>query len=64
MPNVTFDEEGYTKRPQSSSDRTTAVGRIFIKLSGGKIKNQQQANVAILVVTVIVFALTIYSIFS
>ncbi|MCK5027114.1 MAG: hypothetical protein KAS07_01720 [Candidatus Pacebacteria bacterium] len=63
MSNVTFDE-GFTKRQRSNNDRTTVIGRLFMKFSGGKIKTQKQANVVILVVTILIFVATFYFIFK
>lgn len=63
MSNVEFD--GGYKRPQrENSDRNTAIGRLFMKLSGGKIKTQQQANVATIVATILIFAAALYVLFK
>lgn len=56
---VEFNELNY--KPQNSGgEKTTATGRLLMKISGGTIKNQQQANKVMLVLTIAIFALSLY----
>ena len=56
---VEFNELNY-KSKNIGGEKTTATGRLLMKVSGGMIKDQQQANKAMLVLTIIVFALSVY----
>jgi hypothetical protein len=57
--NVTFNEPQY-RQIHRQADKTTGFGRLIMKLSGGMIKNQKQANAIMTIASIIIFLLSIY----
>jgi hypothetical protein len=63
MSGIKFEQEEVTlqkMRQTRQSRKTTALGRFFIELSGGRIKNQQQANKVLVIITIILFTYSAY----
>mgnify|MGYP005866015817 CR=1 FL=1 len=60
MSEFSFHEENSYRTPNNQPPKQSWLVSLVIKLSGGKIKNTQQATVTLLVIAVLGFALTIY----
>jgi hypothetical protein len=55
---VQFNEFNYKK--SGGGEKLTGTAKFLMKISGGLIKGQKQANAVTLIITVVFFALSIY----
>lgn len=60
MSQVTFEEKVYNSKNQKRSDEMTSIAKMLKKITFGLVNTQRKANIFSLIISAVLFALTLY----